>query len=119
VRFWNRALTAAEVQLVSTNVIPPDGLVAEYLLEPDAAPRYDRSARWPSRRVVVDNTLAVIARHWLSHSAPSFCTTIQRKFRILGIQGVDQMSFLLQGNEPGHRDFFTNICPLYSFAAGN
>ena len=37
-RFWNRALTAAEVQLVSTNVIPPDGLVAEYLLEPDAAP---------------------------------------------------------------------------------
>jgi hypothetical protein len=38
VRFWNRALTAAEVLMVSTNVIPPDGLVAEYLLEQDVAP---------------------------------------------------------------------------------
>jgi hypothetical protein len=38
VRFWNRALTASEVQMVSTNVIPPDGLVAEYLLEQDVAP---------------------------------------------------------------------------------
>jgi Concanavalin A-like lectin/glucanases superfamily len=38
VGFWNRALTAAEVQMVSTNVIPPDGLVAEHLLEQDVAP---------------------------------------------------------------------------------
>jgi hypothetical protein len=38
VRFWNRALTASEVQIVSTNVIPPDGLVAEYLLQQDVAP---------------------------------------------------------------------------------
>ena len=38
VRFWNRALTAADVQMVFTNVIPQDGLVAEYLLEQDIAP---------------------------------------------------------------------------------
>ena len=36
--FWNRALTAADVQMVFTNVIPQDGLVAEYLLEQDIAP---------------------------------------------------------------------------------
>jgi hypothetical protein len=35
VRFWNRALTAAEVQMVFTNTIPRDGLVAEYRLEQD------------------------------------------------------------------------------------
>jgi len=38
VRFWNRALTALEVQMVFTNTIPQDGLVAEYLLEQDIAP---------------------------------------------------------------------------------
>ena len=38
VRFWNRVLTASEVQMVFTNVIPSDGLVAEYLLEQDVAP---------------------------------------------------------------------------------
>jgi hypothetical protein len=38
VRFWNRALTASEVQMVFTNTIPQDGLVAEYLLELDFAP---------------------------------------------------------------------------------
>lgn len=38
VRFWNRALTAAEVQMVFTEVIPPDGLVAAYLLSSDTAP---------------------------------------------------------------------------------
>src|SRR5215831_17612638 len=32
VRFWNRALTAAEVALVFANTIPQDGLVAEYRL---------------------------------------------------------------------------------------
>jgi hypothetical protein len=36
--FWNRALTASEVQMAFTNVIPPDGLVAEHLLEQDLAP---------------------------------------------------------------------------------
>jgi hypothetical protein len=34
VRFWNRALTASEVQMVFTNTIPQDGLV-EYRLEQD------------------------------------------------------------------------------------
>jgi Concanavalin A-like lectin/glucanases superfamily len=38
VRFWNRALTDSEVQMVFTNTIPQDGLVAEYLLEQDIAP---------------------------------------------------------------------------------
>jgi hypothetical protein len=38
VHFWNRALTASEVEMVFTNVIPQDGLVAEYLLEQDIAP---------------------------------------------------------------------------------
>jgi hypothetical protein len=38
VRFWNRALTATEVQLVFNGTIPPDGLVAEYLLEQDIVP---------------------------------------------------------------------------------
>jgi hypothetical protein len=38
VRFWNRALTAAEVQMVFTNTIPQDGLVAEYQLEQDIVP---------------------------------------------------------------------------------
>jgi hypothetical protein len=38
VRFWNRALTVLEVQMVFTNTIPQDGLVAEYLLEQDIAP---------------------------------------------------------------------------------
>jgi Concanavalin A-like lectin/glucanases superfamily len=38
VRFWNRALTASEVQDVFTGTIPQNGLVAEYLLEQDVAP---------------------------------------------------------------------------------
>jgi hypothetical protein len=38
VRVWNRALTASEVQLVFTNTVPQDGLVAEYRLEYDIAP---------------------------------------------------------------------------------
>ena len=38
VRFWNRALTASEVQMVFTDTIPQNGLVAEYLLEQDVAP---------------------------------------------------------------------------------
>jgi hypothetical protein len=38
VRFWNRALTASEVQMVFTNTIPQDGLVAEYLLDRDISP---------------------------------------------------------------------------------
>ena len=38
VRIWNRALTAAEVQMVFTNTIPQDGLVAEYLLDQDIVP---------------------------------------------------------------------------------
>jgi len=38
VRFWNRALSAAEVQMVFTEVIPPDGLVAAFLLTSDTAP---------------------------------------------------------------------------------
>jgi hypothetical protein len=38
VRLWNRALSASEVQLVFTNTIPQDGLVAEYPLEQDTAP---------------------------------------------------------------------------------
>jgi Concanavalin A-like lectin/glucanases superfamily len=38
VRVWNRALAASEVQLVYTNTIPQDGLVAEYRLEQDIAP---------------------------------------------------------------------------------
>jgi hypothetical protein len=37
VRFWNRALTTSEVQMVFTNVIPQDGLVAEYQLEQNVA----------------------------------------------------------------------------------
>ena len=38
VRFWNRALAANEVQQVFTEVIPPDGLVAAFLLASDTAP---------------------------------------------------------------------------------
>ena len=38
VRIWNRVLTAAEVQMVFTNTIPQDGLVAEYRLEQDIVP---------------------------------------------------------------------------------
>jgi hypothetical protein len=38
VRVWNRALTATEVQLMYTNTIPQDGLVAEYRLEYEVAP---------------------------------------------------------------------------------
>ncbi len=38
VRFWSRALAASEVQMVFNGTIPPDGLVAEYLLEQDIAP---------------------------------------------------------------------------------
>ena len=38
VRFWNRVLTADEVQEVFTEVIPPDGLVATFLLSTDTAP---------------------------------------------------------------------------------
>ena len=38
VRVWNRALTASEVQLVYTNTIPQDGLVAEYGLLHGIAP---------------------------------------------------------------------------------
>jgi hypothetical protein len=38
VRFWNRALTAAEVQMVFTDTIPRDGLVAEYQLEQGIVP---------------------------------------------------------------------------------
>jgi Concanavalin A-like lectin/glucanases superfamily len=38
VRFWNRALTADEVQMVYTHVIPHDGLVAAFLLSRDTAP---------------------------------------------------------------------------------
>lgn len=38
VRFWNRTLTAAEVQMVYTNVIPHDGLIAAFLLSRDTAP---------------------------------------------------------------------------------
>jgi hypothetical protein len=52
-RMYNQTTTD-----VPPNVIPPDGLVAEYLLEQDVAPDTAGSARWPSRRRVVDNTLA-------------------------------------------------------------
>jgi hypothetical protein len=38
VRLWSRALAASEVRMVFTNIIPQDGLVAEYLLEQDIAP---------------------------------------------------------------------------------
>ena len=38
VRFWNRALTAAEVAAVFTDTIPQDGLVAEYRLDPGIVP---------------------------------------------------------------------------------
>src|SRR5215469_1646876 len=38
VRFWNRALTADEVQMVFTNVIPHDGLMAAFLLSRDTVP---------------------------------------------------------------------------------
>jgi hypothetical protein len=38
VQLWSRALTASEVQMVFTDIIPQDGLVAEYLLERDVAP---------------------------------------------------------------------------------
>jgi len=38
VTFWNRALTASEVQLVFSDVIPQTGLVAEYQLEQGLAP---------------------------------------------------------------------------------
>jgi hypothetical protein len=38
VRLWNRALTPAEVQMVFTDTIPRDGLVAEYWLEQDILP---------------------------------------------------------------------------------
>jgi hypothetical protein len=37
VRVWNRALTAPEVQMVYGNIIPQNGLVAEYRLEEDIA----------------------------------------------------------------------------------
>ena len=37
-RIWNRALTAAEVQMVYTDTIPSDGLVAEYRLDQDVVP---------------------------------------------------------------------------------
>jgi hypothetical protein len=38
VRIWNRALTPSEVQMVFTDTIPQDGLVAEYRLEQDIVP---------------------------------------------------------------------------------
>jgi hypothetical protein len=38
VRLWSRALTASEVQMVFTDIIPQNGLIAEYLLERDVAP---------------------------------------------------------------------------------
>ena len=38
VRFWNRALTAAEVALVFAKTIPQAGLVAEYRLDQGIAP---------------------------------------------------------------------------------
>ncbi len=39
VRLWNRVLTAAEIQgLYASNLVPQDGLVAEYLLTQDIAP---------------------------------------------------------------------------------
>jgi len=38
VRFWNRALTADEVQKLYTHVIPPDGLVAAFELSRDSVP---------------------------------------------------------------------------------
>ena len=45
VRFWNRALTAAEVASVFTNTIPQDGSVAKYRLNqgivPDAVGLHD------------------------------------------------------------------------------
>jgi concanavalin A-like lectin/glucanase superfamily protein len=37
VRIWNRALTAAEVQMVASHSIPQDGLVADYRLDQDVA----------------------------------------------------------------------------------
>ena len=37
VRVWNRALTAAEVQMVANDSVPQDGLVAEYRLDQDVA----------------------------------------------------------------------------------
>ena len=37
VRVWNRALTAAEVQMVASDSVPQDGLVAEYRLDQDVA----------------------------------------------------------------------------------
>ncbi len=39
VRLWNRLLTALEIQdLYASDLVPPDGLVAEYLLTQDIAP---------------------------------------------------------------------------------
>jgi hypothetical protein len=37
VRVWDRALTAAEVQMVASDSVPQDGLVAEYRLDQDVA----------------------------------------------------------------------------------
>ena len=37
VRVWDRALTAAEVQMVGSDSVPQDGLVAEYRLDQDVA----------------------------------------------------------------------------------
>jgi concanavalin A-like lectin/glucanase superfamily protein len=37
VEVWNRALTAAEVQMLSSDAIPETGLVAEYRLDQDIA----------------------------------------------------------------------------------
>jgi hypothetical protein len=37
VRVWNRALTAAEVQMLPTDSVPAAGLVAEYRLDQDIA----------------------------------------------------------------------------------
>jgi hypothetical protein len=37
VRIWSRALTAAEVAGLDSDTVPPDGLVAEYLLNQDVA----------------------------------------------------------------------------------
>jgi hypothetical protein len=37
VRVWNRALTGAEVQMLASDSIPQNGLVAEYRLDQDVA----------------------------------------------------------------------------------
>jgi hypothetical protein len=37
VRVWDRVLTAAEVQMVASDSVPQDGLVAEYRLDQDVA----------------------------------------------------------------------------------